>query len=487
MDDLAFADATSLAKKIQSKAISSSELLSHYVRRMDKYNPEINAIVVTQLEKATQRAKEADAALAKGENWGPLHGVPMTVKESYDIAGLPTTYGDPANRENIADTDAVACQRLQEAGAVIFGKTNVPIHLADLQSYNEIYGVTGNPFNLSRTPGGSSGGSAAALAAGLTGLEMGSDIGGSIRNPAHFCGVFGHKPTWGILPTRGHALKGTLTPGDISVIGPLARSAEDLKLVMDLVAGADDLHSPGWTLALPEPKQVSLKDYKIAVWLDDALAPVDDTVKERVLQVARLVEAAGGQVDYDARPDFNVEVSHDLYTQLLHAAMSSRQSAEVFDSNLKRLHKLEENDQSQLAKITRASTLYYKDWNAYNESRTQLRWAWHEFFKGYDLLLTPMCATSAFAHDHNPKLSQRLIAVNNNPVSYYDQVFWAGLTGVSYLPSTVVPTGLDHQGLPIGVQIVSREMGDLYCIEFARKVSQQIGGFVAPPAYAGAS
>ena len=483
MDELAFLDATTLVGKIKNNDISSSEMLEHYIRRMDAHNPEINAIVVCQLDKARARAKQADEALGRGEDWGPLHGLPMTVKESYDIAGLPTTWGDPKNKDNIATQDAVACQRLQNAGAVIFGKTNVPINLADFQSYNEIYGTTGNPHNLERTPGGSSGGSAAALAAGLTGLEMGSDIGGSIRNPAHYCGVYGHKPTWGVLPMRGHAPKGVLTGSDISVIGPLARSAEDLALVMDIAGGADDIHQPGWDLKLPIPTQKSLADYRIGVWLDDPLAPVDESMKERVLQVAQLVESAGGKVDYNARPNFDVQASHDAYTALLHSAMSARQDESVFKANVARREALDENDMSSLAQVTRASSLYYKEWHAINERRTHLRWAWHEFFQQYDLLLTPMCMTSAFPHDQNPKNSERMITVNNSPVNYFEQVFWAGLTGVSYLPSTVFPTGLDSQSLPIGVQVVAREMGDLYCIEFSRLVTQTLGGFVAPEAY----
>jgi amidase len=484
MDDLAFADASTLAAKIRAKEISSIELLEHYVNRMERYNPEINAIVVTQLDKARGRARAADAALAKGESWGPLHGVPMTVKESYDIAGLPTTWGDPKLKDNIATADAVACQRLQGAGAVIFGKTNVPINLADFQSYNEVYGTTGNPHNLERTPGGSSGGSAAAMAAGLSALEMGSDIGGSIRNPAHYCGVFGHKPTWGVLPMRGHALPGSLATTDISVIGPLARSAEDLALVMQIVGGADDLHLPGWKLELPAPAQQSLRDYKVAVWVDDALAPVDQAVKDRVLLVAKMVEDAGGQVDYGARPDFDAGWSHQLYTNLLHSAMAARQSDEVFEQNLARRQKLAADDHSSLAQVTKASSLFYREWHAFNEARTQLRWAWHQFFQDYDLVLTPACVTAAFPHDQNPRLSQRTLVINNEPRPYFEQTFWAGLTGVSYLPSTVVPTGLDPQGLPIGVQIVGREMGDLGTIEFARKIAALNGGFMAPQRYA---
>lgn len=483
MDEIAFSDAMGLAAKIKRKEVSSVELLDHYIARMEKYNPAINAIIVTQQEKARARAREADAALARGDDWGPLHGVPMTVKESYDIDGLPTTWGNPALKHNIATSDAVACQRLQGAGAIIFGKTNVPLSLADFQSFNDVYGTTNNPFDLARGPGGSSGGAAAALAAGLTGLEMGSDIGGSIRNPAHYCGVFGHKPTWGVLPMRGHAMPGILTMSDISVIGPLARSAEDLRLAVDLVGGADELHSPGWTLELPRPTQKSLKDYKVAVWADDALAPVDASVRERVMQVAALVEDAGGQVDYEARPDFAPDHSHRQYENLLHSAMSARQPEEMFRANVARRAKLAPDDDSALARVTIASSLYYREWHQHNEYRTHLRWAWHEFFQRYDILLTPMCSTAAFLHDHNPKMGQRTITVNNEQRPYMEQIFWAGLTGVAYLPSTVVPTGPNGQGLPIGVQVVAREMGDFYTIEFARKVAEHLGGFVPPKAY----
>ena len=483
MDELAFSDATSLVARIKSKEISSLELLEHYLDRIDKYNNQVNAIVGTQVDVAMARAKAADEALAKGEDWGPLHGLPMTVKESFNIEGMPTTWGDPSYKDNIASEDAVACKRLQDAGAVIFGKTNVPIYLADFQSYNAIYGTTNNPHNLDCIPGGSSGGAAAALAAGFTGLELGSDIGGSIRNPAHYCGVFGHKPTWGTLPMRGHSLEDDVSPPDISVIGPLARSAEDLKLVMGIVGGADEIHQPGWTLSFGEDKKADLSEYKVAVWANDEIAPVDATVEQRVLDIAALVAEAGGQVNYDIRPDFDAAESHKRYSQLLHSALSVRQSDEMFEANLKRLQGLKRDDTSQLAEVTRAATLYFKDWYSFNESRNKMRWAWHEYFKDVDILLAPVCMTSAFKHDHNPRLSQRMIDVNGTSVNYFSQVFWSGLTGVSYLPSTVVPTGLDSQGLPIGVQIIGREMGDLITIEFARKIAEQIGGFVPPAAY----
>lgn len=484
MDELAFSDATTLAKKITGKQISAVELLDHYLARVDKYNPEINAVICQQREKARDRAIKADEALARGENWGPLHGVPMTVKESYDVAGLPSTHGDPALADNIATNDAVACTRLQQAGAIIFGKTNVPLNLADLQSFNDIYGTTNNPHDLSRGPGGSSGGSAAAMAAGLSGLEMGSDIGGSIRNPAHYCGVFGLKPTWNILPMRGHARPGILTPSDISAIGPLARSADDLDLVLDIVGGADDLHTPGWTLDLPAPHHKKLGDYRVAVWLDDENAPVDQAMIRRVEQVAEVARDAGATVDFEARPNFSALESHLIYEKLLHAAMSARQPKALFEKMWEKRQHLPETDQSTVARVTRNSALLHREWYEANERRTHLRWAWHAFFADYDVLLTPMCTTAAFAHDHNPKLSERLVSVNNEQRPYMEQVFWAGLTGVSYLPSTVLPTGPDEAGLPIGVQIAAGEMRDRTTIEFARLVHNEIGGFVPAPNYA---
>ena len=210
-------------------------------------------MVVHDFERGREAARAADRALARGAHLGPLHGVPMTVKEAYNIQGLPTTWGIPELRDNIASEDADYVRRLKGAGAVIFGKTNVPINLGDFQSFNEIYGTTNNPWDLTRTPGGSSGGSSAALAAGLTALEAGSDIGGSIRNPAHYCGIYGHKPTWGIVSDAGHALPGQFAPADIAVVGPMARCAEDLALSLDIVAGAGRTDRGGWKLDLPRP------------------------------------------------------------------------------------------------------------------------------------------------------------------------------------------------------------------------------------------
>src|SRR3989338_4227147 len=228
MPTLPFRSARQLASAIRRKKLGALELLELYLARVERYTPRLNAIIATDLDAARKRARAADRALARGEVWGPLHGVPMTIKESFDVVGMPTTWGLPELKDNYPPRNALAVDRFLAAGVVLFGKTNVPLYLADWQSFNVVYGTTNNPWDLSRVPGGSSGGSAAALAAGLTGLEAGSDIGASIRNPAHYCGVFGHKPTYGIAPPRGQALPGRISSTDIAVVGPMARRAEDL-------------------------------------------------------------------------------------------------------------------------------------------------------------------------------------------------------------------------------------------------------------------
>ena len=282
MSDRAFRSAKQLAADIRAKRVGCLELLEAYVARVEKYNPALNAIVAMDLEGARQRARAADQALRRGKAWGPLHGVPMTIKESYDVAGMPTTWGVPELKDNVATGNALSVDRLLAAGVVLFGKTNVPLMLADYQSFNAIYGTTNNPWDASRSPGGSSGGSAAALAAGLTGLEAGSDIGSSIRNPAHYCGVFGHKPTYGIVPPRGQALPGRVAQADISVVGPMGRSADDLALGLAAMAGADEIDGAGWQLRLAAPRKKSLREFKVAVVLTDPNSEVDQAVQDRL-------------------------------------------------------------------------------------------------------------------------------------------------------------------------------------------------------------
>lgn len=485
MTDIALSSARKLAAELAERRVGCLELLEHYLARVDAFNGDINAIVVTDIDRARSRAAAADEALAKGESWGPLHGLPMTVKESFDIEGLPTTWGVPALTDNIAPRNAVQVERLIDAGAVIFGKTNVPLLLADFQSYNEVYGTTNNPWDLDRTPGGSSGGSAAALASGMTGLDAGSDIGGSIRNPAHYCGVYGLKPTWGILPPRGHAMPGILTPSDISVVGPLARGADDLDLALNVMAGPDLLQAAGWKLELPPSPKRRLQDFRVAVWSDSEFSPVDAEVGDRIQQAVDVISKAGAEIDDAARPDIDFAEAHRIYLWLLYAVVTSRQPPEAVAAAKERLTGLADDDFSDHAVATRATVGYHRDWLGANEARTHMRYRWHEFFQQHDLLLCPISVTAAFPHDQSDDSDARTLTVNGQSLPYFQQLFWAGMTGVVYLPSVIAPIGQTPTGLPVGLQIVAPEYGERTAIHFARLLADEIGGFVPPPAYAG--
>ena len=481
---LAFLSATTLAARVRNREIGSRELTELYIRRIEKYDPGVHAVVVRDFERALEAASRADAALAAGAEPGPLHGVPMTIKESYDVEGLPTTWGNPAFRRNRARGDAVVVQRLRRAGAHFLGKTNVPLNLGDFQSYNEIYGTTHNPWDLARTPGGSSGGSAAALAAGLCALESGSDIGGSIRNPAHFCGVYGHKPTWGVVPDGGHALPGMAASPDVVVVGPLARSAEDLRLALGLVAGPDAPQRRGWRLALPRAEPRELRDYRIAVWASDPLCPVSAAVGDRIQALAEQLARLGARVSDAARPAFDAAHSHRVYTAMLNGVMCAGIPDDAFSRMAEEVRGLDPADHSDRSETLRTTVQSHRAWVRQTHARARLRRAWNAFFEDWDILLCPQMPTTAFPHDHTP-FSERTLRVDGRELNYLRQIFWAGLASVAYLPSTVFPTGPGPDGLPIGVQAVGAEFDDYTCIEFARRMAEEIGGFAPPPGYDG--
>ncbi len=475
----AYADATTLAAAIKDKQISAVELLELYIARIEQYDDQINAVVVRDFERARVAARAADDVLAAGEACGALHGVPMTIKEAYDIEGLATTWGIPEFRNNIAHRDADSVTRLKQAGAVFFGKTNVPFELADFQSFNEVYGTTNNPWDLGRTPGGSSGGSSAALAAGLTALEAGSDIGGSIRNPAHFCGIYGHKPTWGIVSDQGHALPGQLMPADIAVVGPMARSAADLALSMDIVAGAGRTDRAGWQLHLPRPQKTSLDQFRIAILPTHELAPVEAEVADRVAHIGETLARLGATVSDVALPDVDLAASLETYYSLLWGVMSAGMPEEV-KAQHRQLRTQLGTQRSIADGLTYYSVQEHGEWLAHSNQRFHLRQAWQAFFDDWDILICPQTATVAFPHDQGDYFG-RSLTVDNAQQDYFQQIFWAGTITVAHLPSTVFPTGLSRGGLPIGLQAVGAEYNDYITIDFARLLAQEIGGFIPPP------
>jgi amidase len=450
---LGFKSAGDLATLLRNRDLSSVELTEYFIDRIERFDESLNAIPVHDFERALDAARNADAVLARGNLIGPLHGLPMTIKESYDIAGLATTWGLPDWKDNLAQADAVMVTRFKNAGAHFMGKTNVPLMLGDFQSYNDIYGTTNNPWNTDLGPGGSSGGTAAALAAGMTGLDAGSDIGGSIRNPAHFCGVYGHKPTWGVVSSEGQAPPGAVSRPDLAVVGPLARSAEDLQQSMDIVAGPITLDTPGWRLELPPPRMKSLGELRVALIPDHGVSPVDREVADRVAMVGDVLARRGATVSNTARPEFIDAAGFDTYLKLLMTIVGGPEDS-----------------------------LDHKVWMGLDNQRTYYRLAWKAFFEEWDLVICPIMPTAAFPHDHSPQQS-RVLTINGEPLPYMNQIFWAGIATLSYLPSTVFPTGLNEAGLPIGLQAMGAEFSDETTIEFARLMAQEIGGFVPPPGY----
>ena len=483
MTDLEFLPAHELAACIRRKEVSALELLDRYLARIGRLDGTINAVVVLDAERARDRARAADAALARAEFWGPLHGVPMTVKESFNVAGLPTTYGLEAFRRNIATTDAVAVQRLKNAGAVIFGKTNVPVSLADWQSFNPVYGTTNNPWDLTRTPGGSSGGAAAALAAGFTALELGSDIGASIRNPAHYNGVWGHKPTWGVVPLAGHELtpQANADSFDIAVAGPLARSAFDLSLAMDILAAPLEAMTPlgRVPMAWRDPGTPARR-CRVAVVYDDPEAEVDASVQAALRDLVDFLRRQGVVVTEDARP-VNSALSNEVYIHLLRAATGAHYDDAAYEVASDRARAYDVGDRSYPARHFRGISLSHRAWALIDEQRAMLRQQWTTFFESFDLLICPTATTPAFKHMQQGERWERMIPVNGHTQPSTDALFWAGYPGIVGLPATAMPLGLSPDGLPVGAQIIGPLFADPVCLRFAQWIEREYRAFVPPP------
>ncbi|MXX60943.1 MAG: amidase [Holophagales bacterium] len=479
--DAAYWSAIAAATAIRTGHVSSREYLEHLLDRVERLNPPLNTVVTLDAERARHEADAADQALAEGRSLGPLHGVAITIKDSFQTIGMRTTSGAPELSGHVPEVDALPVARLRAAGAVVFGKTNLPIYAGDTQSYNEVFGQTNNPWNLERTPGGSSGGSAAALAAGLTPFELGSDIGGSIRGPASTCGVFGHKPSYGIVPALGQipGPPGTLTQADIAVAGPMARTVEDLELGLDILAGPDEWHAPGYRLDLPPPRHEDISDYRVAVWFDEDSCPIDDRVRERLEAAAETLEATGATVDRAARPDFTFDYATRVFGQLLGAAMCGGFSHQEIEELAVR--GLREEEEGALA--ARWASQRHRAWLSANERRLQMRRKWREFFKEWDAVLLPSLPTTAIPHDHSEPMGARRITVNGEERAYGEQTLWVGLTGVAYLPATVIPAGAAADGLPVGLQIAGPFLEDRTTLDLARRLSDRIGGFERPPGY----
>lgn len=467
-----FDPATRLVRLLKDRRIGALELLDHMIERVSRLDGPINAVVVRDFDRARERARKLDAGT---ETVGPLHGLPMTVKESFDIVGLPSTWGFPERLGHKVTASALAVERLEAAGAVIFGKTNVPKALADWQSFNEIYGTTRNPWNLELTPGGSSGGSAAALAAGLTPLELGSDIGGSIRQPAHACGLFGHKSTHGLVPRRP-APGGLPFAVDIAVSGPLARTAADLDLALDVLAGPDPALSRA-RLSLP-PGPATLAGLKVAVWAEDDASPTDARITKAILDLVPRLEQSGAIVDVRARPAFDPAFAMALYLMLLVQPLTIGVEPEVAAGMAAGFSELFERFAIDASPVG----LSHQAWLKLDAQRSDLLRRYAAFFADWDVILCPAFSIPAHRHLTGEQKDWR-ITIDGQEINYGELLFWPGIVGAFGLPATVAPLGITADRQPFGVQIVGPLHGDRITIAVAGLLEAMGLTFQRPPGY----
>jgi amidase len=477
--ELAWSSAIEIAEKIRRREISSREALEYFLARVAALDKPINSVVTFDVECARRAADTADADIARGEARGSLHGVPITIKDSFQTVGLRTTSGAPELADHMPDNDAWPVARLREAGAIIYGKTNLPIYAGDLQSYNEVFGTTNNPHDLSRTPGGSSGGSAAALACGFTPLELGSDIGGSIRLPAHMSGVVGHKPSYGIVPAHGQipGPPGTLTLADLAVAGPMARSVDDLELGLDIMSGPNRWERPAWRLDLPARRHESLNQYRVAAWLDDPACRVEPEIRTLLEAAAQALAANGVRIDDEARPAFTLAKAADTFFALLQAALAGSVTPSQLD------HYAATIGDTPAAQTRRLLAMRHRQWLSYNERRLQMRKRFEEFFTEWDAMLLPVMPCAAIPHDHSEPMAARVARVGDEQRPYWSLTTWMAPAGACYLPATVVPVGRLRNGLPVGIQIVGPYLEDRTTLDLARHLSAMIGGCPRPPGF----
>lgn len=479
--DIGLATATELARSIADRSIGAAELLDVYLARIDALNDDVNAVITLDVERAGDAAAAADAATAAGEPLGPLHGLPLTIKDAITTEGIRSTGGATELEDHVPDRDAPVVERVKASGAIVFGKTNLPRWSGDVQAYNTMFGTTNNPWDLERTPGGSSGGASAAVAAGLTSFEIGTDIGGSVRIPSHFAGVCGHKPSWGIVPQRGYLDRpvGGTTEADVNVFGPIARSVDDLELVLDVIAGPTDDRARAWKLELPAARHDELADFRVAAWLDDPRCPVGANVAALLDDTVRALEAAGATIDRTARPGPTLDDAWETGLPLISAATSPGRSDAEWAEQVRRANDPTLDPTARMR--YQASTLYHRDQLLLDQRRVELCAQWADFFTRHDIMLCPVVVTEAIPHVHEGGLYSRSIVIDGVERTYADLIAWTSFIGFVRLPSTVVPVGLTPDGLPVGIQIVAPFLEDRTALAFARHVEQLLGGVQTPP------
>lgn len=451
--------ATELAAAIRRKHVSSRELLDLFLDRIDRLDGKVNAVVTRDVDRARAAAAAADSATARRERLGPLHGLPVTIKDAIATEGIRSTGGAVELTGHVPSEDATVVAAIKAAGAIVFAKTNLPRWSGDLQSYNELFGTTNNPHDTTRVPGGSSGGAGASVAAGFTSFEIGTDIGGSVRVPSHFNGVFGLKPSFGVVPQRGYLdhVGGGTTDADINVFGPLARSADDLDLLLDVLAAPPPEQRGAWRVDLPPARPTTAKGLRVALWADDSACAIDTEYRSLIEAAAQSLADQGADV-VESRPRVSFAEQSALFLTMVTAAIVPSFPPE-----------------SQALGGTHA------DWLRNNVSRAALVRTWSEWFErdGADVLICPVSPTAAFEHNQEGDFFSRTTTVNGATRPYTDNIGWTGLIGIVGLPSAVPPIGRTSLGLPVGVQVVAPYLHDRQAIAVARL----LGTYTPPPGF----
>jgi len=488
---LHFQPAHGLLSQLEAGTLTSETLVTALLARIREHNPAINAIVTLDEQKALASARAADQQRSANTVKGPLHGLPLTIKDTWEVAGMTCTAGAPALRNHTPETHADVVQRLENAGAIVLGKTNVPIYATDLQSYNKLFGVTNNPHNPARTPGGSSGGAAAALASGMTPLEVGSDLAGSIRTPAHFCGVFGHKPTRALVSFRGHipGPPGTQSRPDLAEGGPMARNARDLELLLKVIAGPRPSEERSWALHMAPANLQTLDQARVGLWLEDPLCPVEQELTEGYRALGRSLADHGALVTEASHPLLSLEHILPAYFNLLGSLLSTslkpaQRRQMKWIALLEPWLKFLGPKTPFVGEYGRGVNQPVHQWMAWSEMREKMRVQIESLFREVDVLLTPVTPTTAIRHDHSQPVFKRRITVAGQPRAYMDQFCWIALATLLGLPATSVPIGRTAEGLPYSVQVIGAPGMDLTTIRFAELLENEgLAGFKVPEGF----
>ncbi|HEX2555337.1 MAG TPA: amidase family protein [Microvirga sp.] len=476
------ASATALRARLLAREMSAVELLDATFRQVDAANPAVNAVVGEDRDAARKAAEDSDRRIAAGTA-RPLEGLPITVKDSFDVAGLLSTAGAPMYKARIPAADAAPVARLRHAGAVIFGKSLVPVFTGDFQAFNPLHGIARNPYDPERSPGGSSGGAAAAVAAGMSAFEIASDLGGSVRWPAHACGVFGLKTTWNLVPTWGHVppMPERRPPRnvDLMVAGPIARSAADLDLVLSVLAGPRD--DPAAVTPLKPPRRIAPEGLRVALWLDEPFAPVQADVSAAVRRAAGLLREAGASIDELARPAFRFEEAFEVFSLLNHAIVAYSLPPKVRDRLQRAAGTFAPGDLSHRALQARGARMTPGLYQQVKARKQRLESLWARFFERFDVVLCPPAPVVAIPHDHSPDFHGRILDIDGTPKPYFDFMVWSSLATAADLPAAVAPVMRNAHGLPAGVQIIAAKAEDRTAIAVAAMLEALGCRYEAPP------